>query len=190
MNNKEKEFFYTDFNSLGNIVNSVVQNTNLRQGMKKATVFKFWPQVVGKKFEKYSKIEALNNQGVLLVSCANSAVSSELTMFKSDILRKINVYANPLGIEIIDINFSHKIWKKDAETSYVVEDAKNPHKKDLTGFNPENIDLDDDEVSAIRDSVMNNKFATEEQRKKMFDAIILDLKAQKFCSDKLKKITP
>ena len=64
MDNKDKEFFYTDFNSLGNIVNSVVQNTNLRQGMKKTTVFKFWAQVVGKKFEKYSRIEALNNQGV------------------------------------------------------------------------------------------------------------------------------
>lgn len=186
MNNKDKEFFYTDFNSLGNIVNSVVQNTNLRQGMKKATIFKFWAQVVGKKFEKYSKIEALNAQGVLIVSCANSAVSSELTMFKSDILKKINVYANPLGVEITDINFSHKLWKRDNLYAEFSVEEKNPHKKDLTGFNPDNIALDVDEVDAIRASVMNNKFATEEQRKKMFDAIILDLKVQKFCDEKAK----
>lgn len=188
MNNKDKEFFYTDFNSLGNIVNTVVQNTNLHQGMKKATVFKFWPQVVGKKFEKYSKIEALNNQGILLVSCANSAVSSELTMFKSDIIKKINVYAKPLDIEITDINFSHKIWKKNILPESMQEETQNPHKKDLTGFDPKDIVLDENELNSIKTSVMNNKFATEEQRKKMLDAIILDLKIQKFCEEKTKNL--
>ena len=115
MSNDNKEFFYTDFNSLGNIVNTVIQNSNLRQGVKKATVFKFWSKVVGKKFEKHSKIEAINQQNVLIVACANSAVSSELTMFKSDIIKKFNTYANPLDINITDINFSHKIWRHSSQ---------------------------------------------------------------------------
>lgn len=183
MNRQDKEFFYTDFNSLGNIVNSVVQNSNLRVGMKKATVFKFWDKVVGKKFEKYSRIESLNSQNVLVVACANSAVSSELTMFKSDILKKINTYANPLGIEIQDIIFSHKIWTTSTAKILVKENVQNPHKLDLSGFDPDNIILDESEVKAVHKSVMNNTFATEEQRKKMFDAIILNLKTQKYISE-------
>lgn len=185
MSRNDKEFFYTDFNSLGNIVNKFVQDTNLKQGVKKATIFKFWPKVVGKKFEKHSKIEAINQQNVLIVACANSTVSSELTMFKSDILKKINMYAQPLGIEIVDINFSHKIWKKDTVEQNISVEEKNPYKKDLSGFNADEISLDATEIEAVKKSVMNNTFATEEQRKKMFDAIILDLKIQKYVNEVL-----
>lgn len=183
MSNSDKEFFYTDFNSLGHLVNKVVQDSNLRQGIKKTTIFKFWSKVVGKKFEKYSKIEAINQQNVLIVACANSMVSSELTMFKSDILKKINGYAKPLGIEIIDINFSHKIWKKEVIDQEINVEEKNPYKKDLTGFNADEIVLDNAEIESVKKSVMNNTFATEEQRRKMFDAIILDLKIQKYVNE-------
>jgi len=183
MSNDNKEFFYTDFNSLGNLVNTVIQNSNLRQGVKKATVFKFWSKVVGKKFEKHSKIEAINQQNVLIVACANSAVSSELTMFKSDIIKKFNTYANPLDINITDINFSHKIWRHSSQEQEKTTEEKNPYKKDLSGFNAEEITLDIHEVESVRNSVMNNKFATEQQRQKMFDAIILDLKIQKYVNE-------
>ena len=65
---RNKEFFYTDFNSLGSVMNEIVQNSNLKLGVKKATLFKFWNKVAGKKFEKYSKIESLNADGLLIVS--------------------------------------------------------------------------------------------------------------------------
>jgi len=190
LKNKQKEFFYTDFNSLGNIVNSVVQETNLRQGMKKATIFKFWQNVVGKKFEKHSRIEALTQQGILIVACSSAAVSSELTMFKTDILKKINTYSKPLDIPIVDINFSHKIWKNQQSEQTDIQEAPNPYKKDLSNFNPESINLDPNEINAIKNSVMNNKFATEEQREKMFNAIILDLKIQKYIEQKSKTSNP
>lgn len=181
---RNKEFFYTDFNSLGSVMNSVLQAPNLRQGLKKSTVFKFWGKVVGKKFEKYSKIESLNRDNVLVVACANASVSSELTMFKNDILKKFNSYANPLGIEAVDINFSHKIWKVEkAVPQDLPEEEKNPYKPDLSGFNPDDIVLDEEEIESIKNSVMNNKFASQEQRQKMFDAIILNLKIQKYTKE-------
>lgn len=187
---KKKELLYSDFNSLGSVVDSVVQNSNLRQGMKRATIFKFWAQVVGKKFEKYSKIEALNLQNILIVACANAAVSSELTMFKPDILKKINVYSKPLGVEILDINFSHKIWKNERQESLAVEATENPHKPDLSNFNPDEIVLDADDFNAVKASVMNNSFASEEQRTKMLDAIILNLKIQKYVEEVLPHRNP
>lgn len=184
MTENKREIRYSEFSSLDSVMSSVLMNPKLRQGMKKSSVFKFWPKVVGKKFEKYSRAEALNSNNILTVACANAAVSSELTMFKDEILKKINQYSRPLGIEIEDINFSHKIWKKPVvEDAQPVQEAKNPYKRDLTGFNPEAVELDSDEVEAIRKSVSNNKFATEEQREKMFRAIILDLKIQKFTNE-------
>ncbi len=183
MDKDNKEILYSDFTSLGSIMHSVMQSPSLKDGVKKASLFKFWPKIAGKKFEKYSRPESITPSNVLVVACANAAVSSELTMFKQDILKKIKTYANPLGIEIADINFSHKIWKqtKNEETTDYKE-PKNPYKKDLTNFNPDETELDPEDVEAIKKSVENNKFASEQQRKKMFDAIILDLKIQKYCS--------
>lgn len=184
-----KEFLYTDFNSIGFVANSMLQAPNLRQGMKKSTVFKFWDKVVGKKFEKYSKIESLNSDNVLIVACANASVTSELTMFKNDILKKFNSYAVPLGIEVVDIKFSHKIWKVDeSEYNEILQEEKNPYKPDLSGFNPDDIMLDEQEVNAILNSVMQNKFASQEQRQKMFDAIILNLKIQKYVNNNAKML--
>lgn len=178
---RNKEFFYTDFNSLGSVMNSVLQSPNLRQGLKKTTAFKFWGKVVGKKFEKCSKIESLNRDNILVVACANASVSSELTMFKNDILKKFNSYANPLGIEVIDIKFSHKIWKiEKAEPQELSVEEKNPYNPDLADFNPDDIVLDEEEIESIKSSVMNNKFASQEQRQKMLEAIILNLKTQKY----------
>lgn len=184
MTDDKREIRYSEFSSLDSIMSSVLQNPKLRQGVKKASVFKFWSKAAGKKFEKYSRAEALNSNNVLTVACANAAVSSELTMFKEELIKKINQYSRPLGIEIEDINFSHKIWKKHSiEDALPAQEAKNPYKKDLTGFNPDDVELDAAEVEAIRKSVSNNKFATEKQREKMFNAIILDLKIQKFVKE-------
>lgn len=186
-----KEILYSDFTSLGNVMSSVLQNPNLKQGIKKASLFKFWSKIAGKKFEKYSKPDSITPANVLIVACANAAVSSELTIFKQDILKKIKVYAAPLGIEISDINFSHKIWNSRSKEEYTeYQEPANPYKRDLTNFNPDTIELDPKEVEAIKKSVENNKFATPEQRKKMFDAIILDLKVQKYDKERKNRPTP
>ena len=174
----KKEILYSDFNSVENILGAVMKNPKLKQGLKNTTIFKFWPKVAGKKFE--------TPEGhVLTVACANAAVSSELLMFKQDILKKMNIYSKPLGVEITDINFSHKIWsstKNTQQAAFSIEE-KNPYKPDLSNFDPSKIELDPLEVEAIKNSVDNNKFATQEQRKKMFNAIILDLKTQKYIKD-------
>ena len=47
-----KKVLYSEMNSLGSLVDSFMQNSAISRGLKKATIFKFWGQVVGKKFEK------------------------------------------------------------------------------------------------------------------------------------------
>ena len=78
----KKEILYSDFNSVENILGAVMKNPKLKQGLKNATIFKFWPKVAGKKFEKYSKANGLTQtpEGhVLTVACANAAVSSRFS---------------------------------------------------------------------------------------------------------------
>lgn len=179
---KNKEILYTDFNSAACIIDNVMQNPKLKIGLKKATIFKFWSKVAGKKFEKYSKAQGLSENNILTVACANASVSSELTMFKSDILKKINLYSKPLGVEITDIIFSHKIWsdKINSTNHEPLTEPPNPYKPDLQGFNPDDINLAPEEIELIKKSVEKNTFADETQRERMFKAIILNLKTQKY----------
>lgn len=179
-----KKINYSEMNSLGSVLDSVIQASNLRAGMKTSTVFKFWAKVAGKKFEKVSRAESITRNNVLVVACANSFVTSELTMFKPDLMKKINLYANPLGIEIEDINFSHKIWKKPIAAEDIIPEPPNPHAIDLSGFNADDIEIDEAELSKIKENVEKNTFASEEQRARMFETIVKDLKIQKYLKNK------
>ena len=100
-------------------------------------------------------------------------------MFKRELLKKMKTYAEPLGILIEDINFSHKIWETPSFQDEQQETA-DPNKPDLSGFDPDEIELDKDEVDAIKASVEKNTFASVQQRERMLETIIRDLKIQKF----------
>lgn len=171
-----KKILYSGLESIGDLVQSVVNNSDLNKGLKKSMLFKFWGKIVGKKFEKITNPVSINPKGEMLVACANSMVTSELLMFKNDILKKMAPYTKSLDLNVTDIIFSHKIWK-----SNVIEEIEEPLQKiNLPEFNPDEIELDEDELNAIKKSIENNKFATEEQRGKMLSAIINDLKYQKY----------
>lgn len=187
-----KRINHLEMNSASDVMDKIMGGANLKAGMKKSTLFKFWGKIAGKKFEKYSQIDTLTERGgvwVLGVACKNAQVTGELTMFKAQLLKKVNIYANPLGLEISDIHFSHKIWKGEFnEASTHGSGMKaldvNPYTPDLSGFNPEAVELDEAEIESVKQSVESNTFATKEQRERMFRAIILDLKTQKYINDK------
>lgn len=173
-----KKILYTKFESAGDILSSVLRNTDLQAGIKKTTLTKFWGKIVGKKFEEVSKPVSLSNQGLLTVACANSYVTSELMMFKPDILKKLAPYAKSLDINVKDINFSHKIWapERDLMSEYDYEEKTAPK---IPEIDYDAVELDKEEIENIRNCVNNNKFASEEQRTRMFEAIVKDLKFQK-----------
>ena len=173
-----KKILYSGLDNIGDVVNSIVKASDLDKGIQRSMLFKFWGKIVGKKFEKITRPVSINPRAELIVACANSMVTSELLMFKKDILKKMEPYAKSLNIEISDLVFSHKIWKdeKDGE----ITDFHTPK---LVKFNPDEIALDDSEISMLRESIEKNTFASKEQREKMLNAIINDLKYQKFKAD-------
>ena len=186
-----KKILYSEMDSLGSVMDIVLQNQNLKQGMKKATLFKFWAQVVGKKFELVSEISSLgeiSGKIVLTVACANAVVTSELTMFKQQLIKKINVFANPLGVDIEDIIFSHKIWKKNLpENSFennIKVQTENPYRENLEGFDPDEIYVSEEEICEIRANIQANSALTQEQKMRLLNSIVQDIKVQKFLNNK------
>ena len=182
-----KKILYSNMDSLGSIMDGVVNTPQLKKGIKKATLFKFWGKVVGKKFENISEIASLDNingKNVLTVACANSAVTSELIMFKSQLIKKMNTFSMPLGIEIHDMNFSHKIWKTEAPKESFIGNVKiqteNPYKENLEGFNPDEIEVNKKEINEIKANIEANSVLSAEQKERLFNSIVKDIKIRKF----------
>lgn len=180
-----KNILYSEMNSLGSVLDSFMQNSAIKNGMKKATLFKFWSKVVGKKFENVSEAVSISNRSgkiILTVACASAAVTGELMMFKLQLLNKFNTFSKPLGVEIEDINFSHKIWKNNNSEENQNELTENPYKEDLKGFDPEKIEISDDEILVIKNNILKNSALSDSQQQRLLKSIIYDLKVQKFKS--------
>ena len=104
-----------NFSSLGDIIDqTLLNNPRYDFAMKCSTLFGFWGQIVGSKFEKFSKPVNLAG-GKLSVVCKSPVVVQELTMFKAELLEKTAKFATPLGLQVTDFIFSYKNWESGSD---------------------------------------------------------------------------
>ena len=150
-----------DFTSIGEILNkNLDENPRYKFALKCSTIFSFWGDIVGKKFEKLTKPDGIK-ASKLKVLCKNAAVASELTMFKSQLLKKVQTYANPLEIQVNDILFSYKDWTNAVEKFQEIEDEYLPYINDEE-LNTQEVSEDD--VKIIFESIEKLDFMPPETK--------------------------
>lgn len=163
-----------DFSSIGELLEDALpMDAKFKGTIKTSTLFAFWGQVVGRKFESTSKPVALRHSK-LHVACQNAYVSQELGMFKSDLLKKISTYATPLEIEIEDIIFSHKDWQHQTSIPSLDEDF-------FTNYTQEELDtikLNNSELACVKETISGLSFLSEELKEKYCNDIINSIKAK------------
>lgn len=104
-----------NFSSLGEVIDkTLLNNPRYDFALKCSTLFNFWGQIVGPKFEKFSKPVNLVG-GKLSVVCKSPVVVQELIMFKTELLEKIAKFAQPLGLNVTDFIFSYKNWENSSD---------------------------------------------------------------------------
>jgi len=109
----QEKLYGDNFSSLGEIIeDSITNNPRYELALKCSTLFGFWGQIVGPKFEKFSRPINLVG-GKLSVVCKSPVIVQELTMFKSDLLEKISKFATPLNLKVTDFIFSYKNWEEN-----------------------------------------------------------------------------
>ncbi len=163
------------FETIGEIFgNSVFGTADFSRISKQITLFSFWGNVVGEKFIKNSKPYSYKFKK-LFVSCKNSFVAQELLMYKKEILKKASVYANALELEIKDIVFEYKNWREEKKDTQIDESLNFYYdKNDL-----EKIQLNEVEISSIKENIDRIDFLNEIQKEKYLNDILNNLKVQK-----------
>jgi len=129
--------------------------------IKHSTIFSFWNNIVGAKFAKFTKPYAIK-YNKLYVSAKSPVIVQELGLYKTKILKNVNSYSMPLGIEITDIIFNYKNYAiSTPETlSNQIEDKP----VEITKNQLNTIELDKKTQEAIKNNVDKIKFLNEEQK--------------------------
>lgn len=172
---------YSNFDDVNTIVAKMLGSKEMKKAITRNNLYKFWKTVVGKKLGEKSKPFSMFANGTLVIACESSMVAQELIMRKPQILEKMQPYLKSLYIKVNDLKFDQKKWgMDDTESLDVVHqpikiELPTPTEKELA-----KIVLDEVELKDIKTAIDSNKFASEELRLRMFEAIERDLKIQKF----------
>lgn len=159
---------------ISDILNNGLFNSNKAKiALKCVTIFSFWGQIAGKKFEQSSKPYAIKGMK-LYVSCENPYVMQELIMYKKILLQKLIPYTRPLEIVINDIVFDYKSWN---------EHKKVPLPDDFPDFYTDerllNIDICEDDFKNVFINIDNSEYLNDEQKRKFKERIIKLQKAKR-----------
>ena len=158
--------------SISELMSSTVFGQKAQEGfetvVKHSTIFSFWGEIVGKKFEKYTKPYAIKNSKIY-VSTKSPALIQELTLFKTKILEKIKTYSSPLEIEIKDIVFNYKNFDeltKQEDTSQVEDKPIYLKQEDF-----KEVKINEENFEEIKKSISKLNFLDENQKEKFIQKV-------------------
>lgn len=171
-NGRRKKAIY--FDNISSVMDGLVKNLRLEKGLKISSFSKLWPKIIGPRFEKTSKIFAINETNgsdVVTVAVSSSSVAQDLIFYKKDILKKLLKVGANFGFNVKDVNFSTRYWKNE------IKEFK-PQEKILLDEDLEQIQIPEDVLNSIKISLNEETFFDEETKERFFKTIINDLKTQ------------
>lgn len=107
--------------SVNKVLNQLVSSLNLDRRLKEHTLLGLWPTIVGEPFSTKSRPLFIDHEGNIVISVSEAAVGQELSLMRSQLVKKMRVAGNGLGVEIRGIRFDMKHFYKKEE---IVENRK------------------------------------------------------------------
>jgi len=98
----------TNFKRVDNVLNRVMVKLGLEKRLKEHTLMSMWPYLVGEPWDKRSRSLFIDSQNNLVVSVADASTGQELSLLKTNIMRKLRSAAATLQLEISGLRFDLK----------------------------------------------------------------------------------
>ena len=106
-----KKVLYTDFEGVDSVINSMMDNPQLKKAVKRTTLYNFWDKMLPEKFKHRSKPYSMLPGGVMVIACENPVVAQELSLYKVILLNKFTPYLKTLNMKVVDFKFDPKKWE-------------------------------------------------------------------------------
>jgi len=169
------------FSNINEILKGVqFRNTNPAYGQ----LISEWNELVGKKFANKCEISEIKQNGTklfLYVNVFSSPLVQELSFFKNNLLKKINEkYRLSVSDMIIKVSNKSSLEKITSKQNLVYESFdERPSQKELF-----KIELEKEEIQEIKNSIFKQTVFTNEEKERMLEIVINDLKTQKWMKEK------
>lgn len=101
---------YTDFEGVDDIIQSMMDNPQLKKAVTRTNLYSFWDKILPEKFRGKSRPFSMLPGGVMTVACENPVVAQELSLHKIILMKKFEPYAKSLKMRVTDFRFDSKKW--------------------------------------------------------------------------------
>lgn len=101
---------YTDFEGIDSVIDSMMDNPQLKKAVARTTLFNFWEKILPDKFKGKSRPFSMLPKGVMVIACENPVVAQELSLYKVILMKKFEPYLKTLQMKVCDLKFDPKKW--------------------------------------------------------------------------------
>ena len=101
---------YTDFEGVDAIIESMMDNPQLKKAVARTNLYNLWDKILPEKFKKKSRPYSMLPNGVMVIACENPVIAQELSLRKVILLQKFQPYLSSLKMKVCDLHFDPKRW--------------------------------------------------------------------------------
>lgn len=101
---------YTDFEGVDTVIESMMDNPQMKKAVARTTLFKFWDNILPEKFKGKSRPFSMIYGGTMVIACENPVVAQELSLHKIILMKKFEPYLKTLQMKVNDLKFDPKKW--------------------------------------------------------------------------------
>ena len=101
---------YTDFEGLDSIIDTMMDNPQLKKAVARTNLFNMWDKLLPEKFRQKSRPFSMLPGGVMVIACENPVIAQELSLRKVLLLQKFQPYLESLRMRVSDLRFDPKKW--------------------------------------------------------------------------------
>ena len=101
---------YTDFEGIETIIDSMMDNPQLKKAITRTNLYNFWDKILPEKFKSKSRPYSMLPGGIMVVACQNPVVAQELSLYKVVLMKKFEPFLKTLNLRVKDLKFDPKKW--------------------------------------------------------------------------------
>ncbi len=109
--------------SVNKVLSSVVSSLNLDKRLKEHTLMSLWLTIIGEPFASKSRPLFIDHEGSMVIAVSEAAVGQELSLMRTQLVKRLRIAGNGLGVEIRGIRFDMKHFHRKEETVIAQESA-------------------------------------------------------------------
>ncbi len=101
---------YTDFEGIDSVIDSMMDNPQLKKAVARTNLINFWDKILPQKFQKRSRPYSMLPGGIMVIACENPVIAQELSLYKVILMKKFEPYLKSLKLKVSDLKFDPKKW--------------------------------------------------------------------------------